>query len=63
MKRFLIAGLLAASTLGAGGAAMAADNGNRQSLDRASAQTQFVGGSAGSFGAQQAAMYNRNNGE
>lgn len=60
MKRFLIAGLLAASTLGAGAAAMAA---NSQSLDRAAAQTQFVGGSAGSFGAQQAAMYNQSNGQ
>ncbi|HEY4252541.1 MAG TPA: hypothetical protein VGM87_15115 [Roseomonas sp.] len=64
MKRILIATLLAASTLSFAGAAMAADNGDTQNLDRASTlASNFAGNSSGSFAAQQAAAYNQDSGE
>lgn len=64
MKRILMASLLAVSTLGLTGAAMAADNGNTQVLDQAAAtQSRFAGNSDGSFARQQALQYNTDNGQ
>lgn len=64
MKRILMAAVLAASTLGLAGGAMAAANGDTQNLDQAAAaQSRFAGNSDGSFGRQQAAQYNTDNGE
>ncbi|HEY4252537.1 MAG TPA: hypothetical protein VGM87_15095 [Roseomonas sp.] len=64
MKRILIATLLAASTLSFAGAAMAADNGNTQNLDRAAAaDTRWAGSSDNSFIKQQNLQYNQDTGE
>lgn len=64
MKRILMATLLAASTLGLAGAAMAADSGNTQNLDEAFAtRTHWADASETSFGAQSAAQYNTDNGQ
>lgn len=64
MKRLLIATVLAASTLGLANIAMAAHTTNHQDVDQSqAAHTRFSGNSSGSFGAQQAAQYNTDNGE
>ncbi len=62
MTRFLMAALLAASTFGLAQTAMAANDGNTQTI-RQSTDSRWAGASEGSFGKQQAAQYSTANGE